>query len=577
MAHMCRFASCFAIAGLVAGALSWSSPAFAADHYVDSMAGDDANPGSAAEKPWKTLGKAGQATLAPGDRLLFARGRTYGGTLEIKASGTAAAPIELGPYGAETGTPPTFTSTEPNSLRITGSYVTVTGLTFADGPVVPTEGNVFGAGALVIETTAAHARIDHCEFRNAPVGLRINGPDALVTHNEFHDCTRFLSGATWGPIALWLAAPRAEIAYNLCRNYSAVGGAFGADGGCIEIDNDATKLAVVNTSIHHNVSTGNEGFLEVTRREDTTVGIKIAYNVINDYQQFIFFWEGKDIAIENNTVLRLLPKHGEEETVLFGGENMKMRNNIFVLHKGLTLFEGSTPAGHDHNLVFSVDAQDDPFGAPLGDGDIVADPKFVDLAKLDLHLQAGSPAIDHAVAAGYTSDLEGRSVPFGAAPDIGALEYQGPGSPVGPVKTGTEGAGGGGAAGASGGGGASAGGGAVGGNGGQPASGGGAGSTGGKAGGSSAGSGGSSQTGGSAGTAGQSGAGGARQTGGGSAGSSGGQAGGSGGSGDNPSSTDGGGCDCSTGSGDGRSGLGAMMMFGLFAVWRARGQSRRRR
>jgi hypothetical protein len=52
------------------------------------------------------------------------------------------------------------------------------------------------------------------------------------------------------------------------------------------------------------------------------------------------------------------------------------------------------------------------------------DPKFVNAAGGDLHLQSGSPAIDQAQAvAGVTTDLEGTARPQGSAPDIGAYEY----------------------------------------------------------------------------------------------------------------------------------------------------------
>ncbi len=56
-----------------------------------------------------------------------------------------------------------------------------------------------------------------------------------------------------------------------------------------------------------------------------------------------------------------------------------------------------------------------------------ADPRFVDPAKGDFHLQPDSPCVDAATDVGLTVDYEGAQVPQGAGPDIGALE-SGPGN-----------------------------------------------------------------------------------------------------------------------------------------------------
>jgi hypothetical protein len=72
--------------------------AFATDHYF-SPTGDDANPGTSSQHPWKTLTPVATLPLAPGDRLLLQRGATFHGSLALRASGTSASPILLGSYG----------------------------------------------------------------------------------------------------------------------------------------------------------------------------------------------------------------------------------------------------------------------------------------------------------------------------------------------------------------------------------------------------------------------------------------------------------------------------------------------
>jgi chitodextrinase len=62
-------------------------------------------------------------------------------------------------------------------------------------------------------------------------------------------------------------------------------------------------------------------------------------------------------------------------------------------------------------------------GASCSSTDVNADPRFVSLT--DLHLQAGSPAIDRGDPSAYPSvDFDGQTRPIGSAPDAGADERQ---------------------------------------------------------------------------------------------------------------------------------------------------------
>ena len=59
--------------------------------YYAAADGDDANPGTSPDCPWKTLGKVSAAPLLPGAAVLFRRGDVFRGTVRTKPGVTYAA------------------------------------------------------------------------------------------------------------------------------------------------------------------------------------------------------------------------------------------------------------------------------------------------------------------------------------------------------------------------------------------------------------------------------------------------------------------------------------------------------
>ena len=72
----------------------------AATYYI-SPTGDDGNSGTSQAQPWRTIARVMQHIyqIQPGDQILFERGGTYPGKLEINVSGSSASPIVVGAYG----------------------------------------------------------------------------------------------------------------------------------------------------------------------------------------------------------------------------------------------------------------------------------------------------------------------------------------------------------------------------------------------------------------------------------------------------------------------------------------------
>lgn len=414
-------------------------------YYVNSAdaRADDSGPGTQ-DRPWKSLAAVNAHSFRPGDTVCFANGSVYTGGFTIKDSGTAAQPIVLTACGsgpAPRFSNPDFGLLDGNVIRVEGSHVVVDGLHFRDGATAPAsddEDSIFRMGAVFVEKGADHAVIRNSEVVDYPIGFNVHAENALITRNDLHDCTRFIKPPYWGPIAIFIGNSNAEISHNRIRNYVVVGGKYGADGGAIEIDSRLHGVPANNISIHHNYSYGNEGFLEIEAKYPADK-LNVAYNVSNDYQNFIFFWSGTNAVVENNTVLRVLPKNSVTDVVFsFKHPGNVIRNNIFVVgggrqaftNNGTQVYSKGNYAGQRryNNIYFSVDGtrEDDPVGLPLGEGDKVVDPGFVDYAKQDYRLKPGSPAIDTGFDSGGSAvDFDGVPVPSLKGRDIGAFEFAG--------------------------------------------------------------------------------------------------------------------------------------------------------
>jgi hypothetical protein len=102
-------------ASLIFALLLAARAAFAADYYIDSDHGDDKNTGTSPESAWASLKQVNEFRFAPGDRVLFARGGLWRGSLQLQ-SGTEGAPLYYGAYGK--GAKPILLGSVPLSNEI---------------------------------------------------------------------------------------------------------------------------------------------------------------------------------------------------------------------------------------------------------------------------------------------------------------------------------------------------------------------------------------------------------------------------------------------------------------------------
>jgi hypothetical protein len=449
------------ICNLILFVFFFNFSANAANYYVNSRFGDDDNSGTTKETAWKSLKNLSNKFL-PGDNILFARGSSYTGGFVFTSSGTAEKPIVFSSYSLEAdvilktprkeltpffekyggGPAPSFTNPDWNVLngnifRIEGSYVVIDGLYFHDNTNPPESDhknkNVQKLGAVYLALGTHHNIVKNCEFFHTPVGIKVKGTDNLITRNYLHDATEMMA-RSWGPIAIMIVSGQNEISFNRIENYGAYGGPYGSDGGVIELDGVDDNFNAKDINIHHNTSVNNHGFLEMAARN--VENITVAYNLSDDKNQFIGGGTMKNVRVLNNTVVRTREPNVDRFvfwTFYPEGTAFIVRNNIFVIAKDMKVFGPFIkPVGHtrtaignhphDHNLYYSV-GNPDPIGVPAGQGDMIADPLFVDDANRNFRLKENSPARKKGVKLGYAVDLDNYPLLSKNSTDIGAYEF----------------------------------------------------------------------------------------------------------------------------------------------------------
>jgi hypothetical protein len=378
-------------------------------YYVDSVTGSDANPGTSRDRPWRTLAPVRAMDFAPSDCVFFKRGSSWTGDLVIDDSGTRDSPIVFTTYG--TGDKPILRNPGRQShlVAIKADWVIVEGLLLRDGYY---SGMLIGSGS---EDNV----VRDIEIAESGSGIIVAGQHNLVTRNYIHDLQ---GNAPFAAVGIYLFGSHNEASYNKMIN------CIDEDGGGFEIYGDEVN----GSYIHHNWVSNSFTFVEIGSRGGVVRDTLIAYNVsFNNNGHFSLIsltgeWgtQVENFRVDNNTIVQTVSQPSRKVVDFVGqptANTFLLRNNIFYIDSAYSIFD-ETGFTHDHNLYHLGDST--RLGVTLGQGEMIVDPLFLNLAEWDIHLLPESPAIDAGVNLGYVRDFSDRPVPVGADPDLGAFEYQ---------------------------------------------------------------------------------------------------------------------------------------------------------
>lgn len=113
----------------------------------------------------------------------------------------------------------------------------------------------------------------------------------------------------------------------------------------------------------------------------------------------------KDAKVFNNIFYRM--------PLCIQGDKIEAVNNVFDSEEGSYIFHVDNLSGSNNLFVT---------GEPT-EGSFNGEPWFIDPENGDFHISSNSDCIDKGINVGIDKDMDGNTIPYGDAPDIGVFEY----------------------------------------------------------------------------------------------------------------------------------------------------------
>jgi len=350
---------------------------------VDASAGNDGNPGDSAQ-PFKTVQQAA-AVVNPGDVVVVRNGTYTGGSnavLSIDRGGTAA------------------------------SWVVFTTAT-KWGAILDGQGGLGAQGVsdAGVSVNASYVRIEGFDIRWVyHDAFSVNVDNVQIAGNHIHDIGRYCTDDSFGIAGYAGHSGNIVFEQNVIHD---VGRLSPGEAGCSP---STDYWQNHDHGIYH--SQGN----------NFIVRNNLFYNMTHGWPIQLYAGSVDQFYVVNNTFAFANPNRVGHIVIDEPLSNSVIANNIFYqpTTAGVDMSGGTlTNVTVENNITANgVVWNGSASGATFANNFDNTDPKFVNPAAFDFHLQAGSPAIGAGISLSYVpTDFDGVQRPQGTAWDIGAFEF----------------------------------------------------------------------------------------------------------------------------------------------------------